>query len=377
MTKLIPITLFSLIFAVLSHKNSDYDSLEGRYLQKERLFYTIMSIGMILFAGLRTYYNDTGTYRQNYDVFISADTDVIHGIDWLKIGENPAFTAVQVLMKRWGWPSQNLIMIFSIFTIGTHLWFIRKYSCNLWLSVLIFITYAGFTLNMAAIKQCTAMAFGLLATDRVINKKYVQFVVLVLLGALFHPYALMYLAIPFLFFRPWSGKTIIMIAVFAIVGFGLERLLGTLLDITDMIGEEYNESSFNGQRVNPIRLAVTVVPILLSLMTAQQVQETEEKDQFLLVNLSMLNGEIMFLALFGTANYFGRLSHYFLPFQAVAIPWLLKRFDYKSRQNVTIIASICYMLFFVYSAAVAERFDYQFRSMSLWNYLKLLFQWEI
>jgi hypothetical protein len=39
---------------------------------------------------------------------------------------------------------------------------------------------------MAAIKQCTAMAFCLLATDRAINKKYIMFVLYVLAGSLFH-----------------------------------------------------------------------------------------------------------------------------------------------------------------------------------------------
>lgn len=374
MSELIPIALFGVVCAVLSHKTSDYDPIDGNYLRKERLWYMVMSIGLILFAGLRVWYNDTGTYRQSYDVFISADTDVIHGIDWLKIGENPAFTATQTLMKRWGVSAQSFIMIFSVFTIGGQLWFIRKYSCNIWLSILLFITFAGFTLNLAAIKQCTAMTLCLIGTDRVINKKYFRFVIYVMVASLFHPYALMYLAVPFLFFRPWSKYTLIMLAVFGAIGFGMEKLLGTVLDITDMLGESYNAASFAGEGVNPFRLLVIAVPSVLSLLAAEQIAETEEKDRFLVVNLTMLNAEIMFVGLFGTANYFGRLANYFIPFQTISIPWILKHYDYESRRTLTILAVVGYVLFFAYENMIAGSFDAMFVRTTLWKYLQSLFQ---
>ena len=190
MSKLIPITVISLILAALSHKFSWYDFNNDRYIRKERFFYTIMSVALILFAGLRTSYNDTGTYLYAYNA-IPTDVDLTSGIKWTELGGNPGFVFTTRLLKQWGFSGRSFIMVFSIFIVGTYLWFLRKYSCNLFMTMLLFITFAGYTFTLAAIKQCTAMAFCLIATDRAIQKKYPSFVLYVILASLFHLYALM------------------------------------------------------------------------------------------------------------------------------------------------------------------------------------------
>lgn len=375
MSKLLPVVVFSMLMAVLSHINSRYDPIDCQYRRKERFFYILLALALIQFAGLRTYYNDTSTYQYIYDVTaknVSNGLSLTEGIEWMKIGDNPGFVFTIRLMAYLDFSTQDFLMAFAAFTIGTNLWFFRKYTCNLWLSVLLFITFTGYTFNMAAIKQCTAMALCLIATDRAIQKKYLQFALFVLLASLFHPYALMYFVVPFLFFRPWSKNTLFMLMIFGLVGIGMESMLGTLLNVTDMLGENYNAASFTGEGVNPIRLLVVSVPVVLSLLTAEQIRENEERDKYLIVNLSMLNAEIMFVGLFGTANYFARLANYFIPFQAVSIPWLLKHYEYHDRRTMTTLAVLGYVGFFYYSQSINEIFDYNFYKIDLWDYLKTL-----
>lgn len=373
MTKLLPITIFGILFAFISHKYSNHDPIEWKYGRKDRLFYTIMAIGLIFFAGLRTTYNDTYTYVHMYGG-IEKGENVFKGIKWFALGDNPGFIFVQRIMANCGVIQQTFLLLFSAFTVGVPLWFIKKYSCNLWLSVLLFITFAGYMFTMAAIKQCTAMAICMIATDRFIGKKYVRGVILVLIASLFHPYAVMYLVVPLLFFRPWSEYTFVMLLVFGLAGVGMQSLLGTLLNVTDMMGEEYDAASFTGEGVNPLRLLVTAVPAILSVMTTKQISADEDRAQYATVNLSMLNAEIMFVALFGTANYFARLANYFLPFQTVAIPWLLKHYEKKERTNITLIAVLCYVMFYIYSFAINEHFDTAFYKTTIWKYLDKLFE---
>lgn len=372
MKELLSITLFSMLMVYLTHIFSDYDPIECRYRRKERLFYTIMSIGLILFAGLRTYYNDTQTYILGYNQ-LKNRTDLPGGINWLKIGDNPGFIYVQYLLIKMGASSQTFLMVFSAFTVLVNLWFFRKYSCNIWLSILIFLTYAGYVFNLAAIKQCTAMAFCLIATDQAIQKKYIGFAVSLLLACLFHPYALMYIVVPFLFFKPWSKNTFVMMFIFALAGVCMQTLLGTLLNVTDMLGENYDANSFTGEGVNPIRLLVTSVPVILSIPVMYRLEADEQPDQYVIVNLAMLNAEIMFVALFGTANYFARLANYFLPFQAVAIPFLLKQYGQEEKRTMTTLAVIGYAAFFVYSQRIHEVFDDHYKYVKLWDYLQTLF----
>lgn len=372
MSELIPVTLVSLLFAALSHGVSDYDHIKGKYIYKERFFYALVAVSLILFAGLRTGYNDTGTYLYIYKRTPESG-NLLEGIRWLKFGENPGFVFTLRVLKRLNVSQQSFLMIFAVFTIGTNLWMIRKYSCNIFMSVLLFVTFAGFTFNLAAIKQCTAMAFCFIATDRAIQKKYIQFVIFVFIACLFHAYSFMYLVVPFLSFRPWGKYTIVMLVVFAIAGLGLQTMLGTLLNVTDMLGEGYDAAAFSGEGVHPIRLLAISAPVALSLLTAEQIAQRPERDQYIILNLTMLNAEIMFVALFGTANYFARLANYFLPFQAVSVPWLLNHFDRDGKRSLSIIASVCYFLFFIYSNAVHESFDQHFYSTTFWKYLQSLF----
>lgn len=373
MSELIPITVVSIVLAILSHRASEYDPIRCRYGRKDHFFFALLSVAMILFCGLRTGYNDTGTYQSIYNA-IPKDVDLWDGIDWLKLGENPGFMFTNRVLARLNFSTQSFLMFYAVITVGLNVWFFHKYSCNFPLTIFLFIAYAGYIFTLAAIKQCMAMALCLLATDRALQKKWLPFIVLVLLASTYHPYALMYLIVPFLMFRPWSIWSVVMLIAFAIAGFAMQSMLGTVLDITDMLGENYDASSFTGEGINPFRLAVTAVPLLLSYTLRRMIARENNREQNLILNLTMLNAEIMFVALFGTANYFGRLANYFLPFQAVTLPWLLTHLEPRSRRMLTNTAVACYTFYLVYSQVIHESFDHHFYSTTLWEYLKTLFE---
>lgn len=372
MSELIPITVAAIALSILSHRASEYDPIHCRYGRQDRFWFGIMAVAMVLFCGLRTGYNDTGTYQLIYN-FIPKDVNLWEGIDWLKVGENPGFEFTNRVLVRLGFSTQSYLMFYAAITVGLNLWFFRKYSCNLPISIFLFIAFAGYIFTLAAIKQCMAMALCLLATDRALHKKYIPFVFWVLFATTYHPYALMYFIVPFLMFRPWSRLTVVMLLIFAILGFALQSMLGTVLDITDMLGENFDEASFSGEGINPFRLAVTAIPLLLSFLTRRVIENESNRAQNLILNLTMLNAEIMFVALFGTANYFGRLANYFLPFQAIALPWLFTHLEPRSKRLITNTAIACYTLYLVYSQLIHESFDQHFYSITLWEYLESLF----
>lgn len=371
MSKLIPIFLVTLVLAYLSHRGSVYDHIQQTYQKKEWFFLCLMTIFMTLFVGLRTDYNDTHTYKQIYNN-IPENVDVLAGIDWLRLGDNPAYLFTNRVVANWDFSEQSYLLVYAAITMPIYVWFVHKYTGNILFSFFLMFTMGIFTFTLAAIKQCTAVAFCVLATDRAIRKKYISFAIFVLIGALYHPYALMYFIVPFLFFRPWSSKTYIMLVLFGIAAIFMESLLGTVLNITDMLGEGYDANSFNGEGINPFRLAVHAAPVLLSFLLRPSIEERHDRANNLIVNLTMLNAEIMFIGLFGTANYFGRLANYFQIFQCIALPWICTHFDKRSRQPVLIAVCSCYLLYFIYTYSIHESFDSQFFSVTFTEYIQSL-----
>lgn len=376
MTELIPVVIVSMILAVLSHGKSVYNRELERYKQKDVLFYTIMLLVLVVFAGLRTGYNDTFTYRYAYELLqpTQSAADAVKG---MPIGDNPGFVYVNMIMRRSGISTQSFLMIYSVVTNGIYLWFLRKYTNNIWQTVFLFLVFDIFTFTLAAIKQCVAVAFGLLGVDQALKKHYIRFLFWVMVATLFHVYSLMFLVVPFLMFRPWSARTYFCIVAFGLAGILLEFLLGALIDVTTMFGEGYDIKELSGEGVNPFRLAVCAVPLLISFVARYRIEQMDEKRErefFLFTNLSMLNAEIMFVALFGTANYFARLANYFLIFQTLSIPWLFQFFDKRSRSLLICTAVVCYSLYFIYASGINQNFDLEFDRISFMEYLMSLFE---
>lgn len=369
MSELLPVVLTSMILAVLSHYTSVYERNGMRYVRREWVFYVAMAVVMILFVGLRRGYNDTYFYRHAYNLIEAGP--VFAGIDW-RIGNNPGFSVLNQLLVNLGVDVQTYLMVYAAITVGIYLWFIRKYSCNIWLSVFLFMMASGFVFTLAAIKQCVAVAFCLVGVDRAIQKKWIPFVLWVVLGSLFHAYSLMYLITPLLLFTPWTKLTYWMLAAFAAAGVLLQPLMGTVISITTMLGEEYDAESFGGEGVNPFRLAVVAVPVVLSFMTRKVIAQKNDRTMNLMVNLVTVNAAIMFVALFGTANYFARLANYFLIFQCITIPWLFSNFDRATRRWLIPAAVVCYMAYFYYANVINQHFDSGFSSVTLREWLSSL-----
>ena len=174
-------------------------------------------------------------------------------------------------------------------------------------------------------------------------------------------------------FRPLTKQTWLYMAVFMAAGFFLESLLGTVLDITDMMGANYDETSFTGEGVNLFRVAVNFVPVILAILYGRPLFRGSSREVNLMFNMAMVNALIMFVGIFGTANYFARLANYFLPAQVIILPWLLKKAHPRDRSWLMPACIVGYLGYFIYENAIIRPFDYGYSHMSFWDYIARFF----
>ncbi|MCQ2424545.1 MAG: EpsG family protein [Lachnospiraceae bacterium] len=376
MTKLFPILIFSLIMAFLSEKNSlkKKDDLGGSYYtKKDWLFYLIMAAAMAVFVGLRTSGNDTLAYRIMYEM-LPTGWDSLSTVDWTSLAGAPGHQSVNIIMKTLGFTTQDYLMVYSLFTVSVYLWFLRKYTNNVPFSVFLFFTMGVYTFTMAAIKQTAAVAFLLIATDKAIRKKYFGFALFAAIAMLFHPYSFIYLIIPFLDFAPWTKKTFFFLAGTVFVSIAFNFLLEPLLDITGALGAGYTAEELTGEGVNVFRVLVVWVPVLLSFLVRPHFYQKNDRVANIVINASMINAMIMFVGLFGTANYFARMANYFLIFQAIALPLLLDAFDPSNRKLLSVGAVAGYSGYFYYGTVLANGvFDNLYRFLTFSEYFEQLF----
>ena len=169
-----PYFFASLLTAWLSDRHAYHSDGAVDATQTDRFFFCITALIMSLFVGLRIWCNDTGTYLDIYK-YLTPSTGSIFSIDSWSLGENPGFYILNRILKHAGVSNQNYLMLFSLFTNFTYLWFLRKYSKSFLLSVFLMWTMGTYLFTAAAIKQTTAIALGLIGIDGFLEKKWVKY----------------------------------------------------------------------------------------------------------------------------------------------------------------------------------------------------------
>lgn len=335
---------------------------------KDRLCCFLIFAALTIFVGLRTYYNDTSAYLAGYKNSLAflAFWDSFHA----ELGENPGFTITQAWLKTSGVSSQGFLLFFAAVSVGCSIYFLKTYSTNFLLSLFLFFATNAYMIAAAAVKQSAAIALSLVASTFALKRKWILFAILIFLAATFHPYVLLYALVPILMFKPWTKGTYIMLAIFVIAGFALQSLLGSIVDITSMIGDSYSEESFIGEGINIFRVLVANVPLFLTWMYRRSLFRDSSKAENLMVNLAILNGAIMFVGMFGTAIYFSRMASYFTIAQCVALPWILSKLPQNRKRFYTVMMVICYCGFFVYANVISQSFDANFSRITLFEYFR-------
>ena len=148
MWKLVPIFLICIAVAFFSDRFSRKNERLTGYIYKEKFIWIIAVIAMVLFAGLRIQYNDTGTYLAMYEA-TNADFD-FSDIVWT-FGGNFGFAIVNILLKSLGFSKSGYLMVYSIVTYGIYVWFIHKYSTDFLMSIFLATSFtAFFTVSFAS-----------------------------------------------------------------------------------------------------------------------------------------------------------------------------------------------------------------------------------
>lgn len=369
MTKLWILFFSSLIIAYLidcREKNKFNQTVKNEYL-----ITTILTIVLVMFCGLRIWGNDTVTYLQMFDQTPLLD-EIFREKIVFSFSSGMGFRFLTSVIKTIGFSKQDYLMFYAAITIIPYVIFIHKYSCNMTMAVFMMFTTGFYTFSMAAIKQSTATAFCLLVVDAAIERRWFKYAVWMIIACLFHPYAVIYLVVPFLFFRPWTKKTFIWVVALASLGIFMKPLINTVLNVTTLMGAEYTEESFNGAGVNIFRVIVSLLPMLLGVIYGKTIFQNTVRSENIMFNLAMINGMIMFVGLFGTANYFARLANYFLVSQVIVIPWITEKVSKKDKNILLPMCIIGYLGYFYYENGIIRPFDTGYPQITIWEYLKQL-----
>lgn len=343
-------------------------------LRKADIFMIAVIVWMTCFSFLRTSYNDTETYITHFmQSETAADFFVRDGLlDWTG---NPLSELYRDVVRD-ATTNYHIYFFFPAFLSSfAVVKLFKRYSVNPAFSLLIFFSIGTYVMYIAALKQCFAIFFLLLALPYAIDRKYVRFYLLVFVAMLFHTHAFMFAIVPLLFGKPW-GKTSIgflLAAIFAMATY--DATLGAFMEYAQSIGALVAEIEvFDNNPINILRVIVYWVPALLALAFRKRLFSNSTRTENLFVNMSMVSAFILMIGLVQAANLFARMAAYFEIATAIALPWMIKKlFTKRSAQFITICAAVLYFGYFLYEFGVSKDFGNDYSAISLWQFVTSLF----
>lgn len=368
------IKLWSIILAVLAltwFSCLRTDSLRESKGKQDRLFFSLAVLVLVFFAGLRTAYNDTSNYLYGYISDSATPPLEILIRQPLKLGDCPGFFYTCSFMKLLRFDEHLFIFSFAAFDVCVYLWFIRKHSPDLLLSVFLFIVKCYFFF-FAGMKQATASAIALFAVEAALNRHWVRYAVALLIAATFHPFVLLYATVPLLLGRkPWSKTTYIMIGLVLLLGYFFAFATGVFSYLAQLIGDTYSaEDLASGTGVNIFRFLVSFANVAVCFIFRHSLYDDSEPADDLFFHLSMIGTAFMFLSLFGNQILIGRIPAYFSAFSCLNLSYAVYRMS-KEPRAVWLKPSVIlgFTLFFTYEELINADFWGRYRSINLVEFL--------
>ena len=301
----------------------------------------LITIIFILFSGLRTRFNDTVTYIYGFeqlntdfnfaDIFESyGGFDVYQKIIKVYISDNP----------------QMLILITAIITNLLYLHFYKKYSVSFGYTIFLYVVLGIFTFSMAGLKQILAMSFSLLAIDNLLVKKYLKFVLWIIIASLFHPYILIMLMLVFFTDDIWKKKSVTLIVLVLIFSLFFDLILGDVINITNEIRKKYKVEELTNNTINVYRVIIELIPCIMTYIFRNNIRSEKNKLLNIAVNMLLFRTLMYFVSMFASPIYFARIGTYFQSLDPILIAWMLTTCFPKNKNGL--LWRILYCSFYLF-----------------------------
>lgn len=196
--------LLMLVLAGLNNVEFCYNSKIRIAIPGKIVYIFFCGALLVMLAGLRSIKvgNDTAMYKILFDYMgdFSTFPDALQS--WKLGGVEIGYAFIEYIFSH-----TATFQFFLFFTAGVSiipvLVVIYKYSENIWLSLFFYIAFGYFAFAMNGIRQSIAIGICMIALIAAINRKIVQFLILVCIAFLFHRTAILFLPVY------WFNKIII------------------------------------------------------------------------------------------------------------------------------------------------------------------------
>ena len=332
-----------------------YVKVNGQYEPRARFWQAGVLFGVVIFfCGLRSGIADTPAYISEFESAVSN----ISQLDIDAIQKDKGYAILEVLFKQFISDDYHwwLLLIAAVSGIAI-MYTLYKYSIDFGMSFFLFIASTQFTWLINGMRQFTAVCLIFAAITLMLEKKWWQYIFVVLLVSTFHGTAIIMIPIYFIGqWKPFSLQSIVASAAIAVAGINIGRF-DFLFDNTQYEG--HLDTILETSGMNMIRFLVAAVPVVIAVAGRKIIKAENNRLINICVNMSCFYIAVQFSALFAGANYIGRIATYFNVYNLILLPWMIKNcFTKDSERLVKLACVICYCIYFYYQIVITWKLGY-------------------
>lgn len=319
----------------------------------------LMVVPYIVWAGFRTdIFGDTAVYRQN---FINAPNTFNQIFQYVsEFDKDKGFRVITAFIKV-VFGNSDIFYFILLATIQMLIiaFIYRKYSCNYWLSIFLFIAstdYMSFAHN--GLRQFMAVTIMMVGFPLLLKKKYVPLIILILLAATMHASALLMLPIVFIVQgKAWNKRTLICL-IFTVIAIIFVDQFTNILDDA-LVNTQYSNMvtdwiEWEDDGTNPIRVFIYCIPMILSLLGMKWIKNSNDPIVHILTNFSIITAAFGLVSMVTSGIFIGRLIIYGSIYStSLLLPWEIEQiFTKNSARVVNGLMIIGYLGFYYYQMHV-------------------------
>lgn len=321
------------------------------------IFVGVVILILSLVSGLRSGIGDTYMYEHLYGL-ITPDYDINGGYE-------AGFIFLLKVLKQFSSEPVFMLMVTSIIINVCNVISMYVFTKNGYFEIATFLYIASgyFTVTMNGLRQSLAASIILLSTIFIIKKKFIPYLITIILMMTIHNSAFVMLPIYFIVReKAWKKRTNILYGLMLLGLFFYDPLMNLLQ------GTKYGGySDFNEGGASLVRILVFLVPVTLAYLKKEVIRERWKQGD-IFVNMTIICGIVM---LFSAFNWiFARFTIYLQPYNFIVFSFILKNcFVGKEKRLIYFGLIVCYFMFFYYEQAISLGINYKTKI----NILNLLY----
>lgn len=298
-----------------------------------RIFVGLAALILVGVAALRW---GVGTdffgYIRNYDRYKTSFFEDLRSFN------EPGIKGLALLVYHVRDDARVFVAVAAVITVGLMLWTITRYSTAIGMSFLLFVFVGSWHGSFNGVRQFLACAIILAGHRFIIDRRPVRFALVVALAASFHISAL---AIALLYFVPNRRLRVRTVLLLAGAAVALSYASDAVLSLVEFVkDDDLTLTSYVTTRINPLRIAVAIAPVLLYWTRGVR---TETDGEWFYRNIAIVHAAVMIAG--SWSAYLGRFGIYTTAFLPLIIPRLV---DFPDRRLTAVVRTGAVLLYAAY-----------------------------